>query len=777
MDVNDFLQQLQRKTEYRDQIAHLRKLPARPAIFGRLSTPLPPILQQLLAGEGIENLFSHQAQAVELLRQGKDVLVVTGTASGKTLCYNLPVVERILTEPGARAMYLFPTKALAQDQLATLQRWIASSPDLKSRLRAATYDGDTPSSARNKIRTSANIILTNPDMLHQSILPYHAKWAAFFRNLRYIVIDELHMYRGIFGSQFANVLRRLSRLLEFHGGKCQFICASATIGNPRELAERLIQRPVEVVDNDGSPRGDKYFVFWNPPYTDASHLARRSSNIEAKKLFTDLIRFGSQTIVFTRARVVAELIYRYARQELIDAGGTELADSIRAYRGGYLAEDRREIEKLLFTGQLRGVAATNALELGIDVGSLDAAIMVGFPGSISSAWQQAGRSGRRSSESLAILVAGGGPIDQYLMHHPDYFFNRDVERAIIDPDNPHILAGHLTCAAFELPLVSEDKKYFGPVYARILDHLTHENPDMHTIADHTHWASAEFPASKVNLRTVGQNTFAIVDTTAGGNTTIGTLDRIAALEQLYPAAVYLHDGRSFIVTDLSVADAVAKVEETTVDYYTQPIISSGSRVLHQQETKTYPFGEIGLGELEVNWQTTGYKRIKFYTQETISIEPLSLPPQYLNTQGFWLLPSEEIFAALTDAGYIPLTALAGLRNLFAWSLPLLAMCDPGDISAQINVASFNTPAIVLYDRYLGGLGFAKRGFENFSQLLSLAVRILTDCPCEDGCPSCVGVRQITSALPGNGQMFSAIESPDKPATVFLLEQLLKRIGE
>jgi DEAD/DEAH box helicase domain-containing protein len=772
MDVNEFLQQLQRQSGYRDQIAHIRRLPQRPAKFGELSRPLPEPLQNILTREGIENLYCHQALAVERLRDGKNVLVVTGTASGKTLCYNLPVVERILAEPGARAMYLFPTKALAQDQLATLRRWTADEPELKKNLRVATYDGDTPSSSRGKIRSSANIILTNPDMLHQSILPYHAKWASFFRNLRYIVIDELHTYRGIFGSQFANVLRRLIRLLDFHGGHCQFICASATIGNPRELAEWLTHRQVELIDEDGSPRGEKSFVFWNPPFTDPGRIVRRSANIEAKTLFTELMKFGSQSIVFTRARVVAELIYRYARDSLVEMGETDLADRIRAYRGGYLAEDRREIEKLLFSGQLRGVCATNALELGIDVGTLDAAILVGYPGSISSAWQQAGRSGRRSGESLAVLVAYNDPIDQYIMHHPDYFFNREAERAVIDADNPHILAGHLACAAFELPLVAEDEKYFGPAYTRILEILSQENPDLHQIADHTHWASAEFPSRHVNLRTVSQDTFAIIDTTAGLHKTIGTLDRIAALEQLYPAAVYLHEGQTYIVTDLDVDQHLARVEQTTVDYYTRPIVSSGSRVLESQESVAHPFGELGFGPLEITWQTTGYKRIKFYTQEIIAIEPLTLPPQSLRTRGLWFMPSREIFDALNDAGYIPLSALTGLQNLLAWALPLLAMCDPGDIAAQINVSSFSLPAIVLYDRYLDGLGFARRGFENFSQLLRLADRIVRDCNCEDGCPSCVGVRQIRSSLPGLDQRQSGIETPDKQATLFLLERLL-----
>ncbi len=766
-DVNDFIQRIQRKSDYRNQIVHIRSLPARAAQYGQLTRPLPTTLQNLLALDGIQKLYTHQAQAVNLLRDDKDVLVVTGTASGKTLCYNLPVVERILIEPGARALYLFPTKALAQDQLATLNRWIDRVPSIKNKLRVATYDGDTSSASRAKIRSNANIILSNPDMLHQSILPYHAKWGEFFRNLRFIVIDELHMYRGIFGSQFANVLRRLARILDFHGGQCRFICASATIGNPKELAQNLIGRSVEMIDDDGSPRGEKTFVFWNPPYVDRSSMVRRSANIEAKDLFTSLIRSGSQSIVFTRARVVAELIYRYACDELNETGESELADRIRAYRGGYLPEDRREIEKMLFSGRLRGVCATNALELGIDVGSLDASIMVGFPGTISSAWQQAGRAGRRNADSLAVLVAYNDPIDQYIMNHPDYFFSREVENAVIDPDNPHILAGHLACAAFELALTQEDERYFGQAFTRALSSAN----DLHKIADHYHYANAKFPAARVNLRTVSDDTFTIIDNTDDRNQIIGTLDSHSAIKQLYPAAVYLHEGQTYVVRNLDLVEHVAYVRESQVDYYTQSIIGGSSRVLSEEQNDNYFACRLGYGSLEVNWQTVGYKKIKFYSMEMIGQEPLDLPSQSLRTKGFWFLPSREILSDLSDAGYVPVTALVGLRNLLASALPLLAMCDPNDIAAQLNLSGFVSPAILIYDNYIDGLGFARRGFEKFPRLLAMARQILADCTCENGCPSCVGV----AAQRANTTIADQInlEIPDKSATAFLLEILEK----
>lgn len=775
MNVNDFLHEIQHRGEYRDQIVQIKRIPARPAKYVALDPPLDPRLRHILAMEGIEKLYAHQARSVQCLREGKDVLVVTGTASGKTLCYNLPVAEKLLRDPAARAMYVFPTKALAQDQLATLDRWIRYDEAFSRTIRVATYDGDTPSPNRNKIRRFANVILTNPDMIHQGILPYHAKWADFFRHLRYVVIDELHTYRGIFGSQFANVLRRLARLIEFHGGNCRFVCCSATIGNPKEFAETLTGREMALVDEDGSPRGEKYFVLWNPPYTDPSRLVRRSANIEAKRLFTDLVRFGSQSIVFTRARVVAELIYKYARDEFANHNERDLADKIRAYRGGYLPEDRREIEKLLFSGKLRGVCATNALELGIDVGSLDAAILVGYPGTVSSTWQQAGRAGRRATQSLAILVAYNDPVDQYMMHHPEYFFSRNVERAIIDPNNPHILAHHLECAAFELPLAADDEKYFGPAYPLILDTLAQDNPDLHKIEDQYHWSSADFPAGKVNLRTISESTFTIMDITGGRERSIGNVDSISAPEQFYPAAVYLHEGESYIVKTLDLEARIAYVRRTDVDYYTQPILASNSRILNEEHTRDVSAGRLGFGAIEVSWKTVGFKKIKFYTMEMLGQDALDLPEQSLPTRGLWFLPNKETLEALGQAGYVPAGALAGLRNLSTWALTILAMCDPRDIGAQVNYSGFGAVAVVLYDRYLGGLGFARRGFENFTELLTLARQILTECPCETGCPSCVGLPQLRPPIhqdPGLQQI--GPEIPDKPATAFLLELLLKQ---
>lgn len=774
MDVNDFLQTMQRRGEYRDQIAHIREIPAREARYGMPREPLPEAIADALSQEKIERLYEHQSLSVDMARSGRDLMIVTGTASGKTMCYNLPVIETLLSDPSARAMYIFPTKALAQDQLARLKRWAGYNEALKQAVRPATYDGDTPSSQRTRIRKQASIILTNPDMLHQGILPYHAKWSEFLRNLRWLVIDEMHIYRGIFGSQVANVLRRLDRVLEFHGAECRYIGCSATIGNPQELGELLTGRKLDVIEKDGSPRGKKYFVLWNPPFVDDGRVVRRSANIEGKRLFTELVRSGVQTIVFTRARVVAELIYKYAVEEFRQHNENELGKRIKPYRGGFLPEERRQIEQQLFSGKLMGVSATTALELGIDVGSLDAAVLVGYPGTVSSAWQQAGRAGRRSEQSLAILVAYNDPIDQYLMHHPDYFFSRNVERAIVDPSNPHILASQLACAAFELPLAADDGHFFGPKFASTLEALAGEEGQLRRIVDRWYHASSTFPAAHVNLRTISESSYAVVDASGKENQVIGSIDSTSAPEQLYPGAVYLHEGRSYVVSELDLATRVAMVKPAEVDYYTQPVLHSRSEILADEAQATGPCGAVTFGRVKVIWQTVAFKKLKFYTMEVVGQDALDLPELDLDTRGLWFLPDESIWDEVRDAGYVPIQALSGLRNLMIWSLPILAMCDPQDIGGQINVNRFQRPAIILYDRYLGGLGFSRRGFDEFETLLKLAHQIVAECTCEGGCPSCVGLPLLRAPIHQDPDLQGRPEIPDKEGTLFLLERFRER---
>ena len=541
-DAAQFLNDITHGFHYRNQIAHIADLPPQEARFGELSRPLPLALNDALKNLGIEKLFTHQSAAVELSRQDKSFVVVTATASGKTLCYHLPILEKRLEEIGAKALYLYPTKALAQDQLRGLLR-LQEAGDMG--FKCGTYDGDTPSSTRSALRDRADMILTNPDMLHAGILPTHARWAHFFEQLRYVVIDEVHTYRGVFGSNVANVLRRLNRICKHYGSSPQFICASATIANPQELCEKLCGRGFDVIDDDGAPRGTKQFVLWNPPILrdeekgmrdeksstgnpslvpQNSSLVRRSANSEAQHLLTSLMRHGVPTIAFVRARVVAELLLRYTQDELARRA-PKLLERVRAYRAGYLASERREIEQQLFNGELLGVIATFALELGIDVGGLDACLLVGYPGSISSTWQRAGRAGRSQSESLVILVAGDGPIDQYLMHHPEYLFGQSPEHAVLDADNAYILAKHLRCACAELPFPLDEARQMSQ-YAPALLQLLEEEKQLRRAGKSWFWASAGVPSRDVSLRNIGDNTYTIMD--ADRKKIIGTVDETTA---------------------------------------------------------------------------------------------------------------------------------------------------------------------------------------------------------------------------------------------------------
>src|SRR3954454_11541356 len=517
MDVTALIRRIQARSDYAGQLEHLEVLPERPGRFAAPEEPLAAPIQRLLAARGIEQLYSHQVAALEAARAGRDLVIVTGTASGKTLCYNMPILEAAI-DSGARALYLFPTKALAQDQLKGLLDLVAADPQLAKAIRPGVYDGDTPTAQRRRIRGEANLVLSNPDMLHASVLPYHPKWAAFFSELQFVVVDEVHTYRGIIGAHVSAVLLRLMRVCEHYGSRPTFLAASATIANPGELTSRLIGRDVIVIDDDGSPRGRKYFALWNPTPLGKDSLARRSANDDAVTWLVEVMEAGGQVLAFTRTRQAAELIHRYAREELVQKH-SPLADKVRAYRGGYLPNERRQIEQDLFNGNLRGVAATNALELGIDIGTLDVALLVNYPGTIASSWQQAGRSGRRHDESLAVLLAGNDPVDQYLLRHPEYFFAQSPEHAVVDPNNPYVLAKHLPAAAFELPLrtigESSDLDRFGPLAAPLAGVLR----DQGTIVDvkqQYYFAGGQNPAVGVSLRHMSDNTFSIVLTDGKG---------------------------------------------------------------------------------------------------------------------------------------------------------------------------------------------------------------------------------------------------------------------
>ncbi len=768
MDARAFLREVTTDRRYRGQVVHVRELPPRDAQYAQPAEPLPQPVASHLQRQGIGQLYRHQADAVDAVRDGKDVVIVTGTASGKTLCYNIPVVSALIENPSARALYIFPTKALAQDQLGHLQKW-AADDEIREALRPAVYDGDTPSHNRTKIRSSASVILTNPDMLHVGILPYHGKWHQFLRNLRYIVLDEVHTYRGIFGSHVANVLRRLERLCRHYGSNPQIICCSATIANPLELTGKLTGREMTLIDRDGAPRGRKYFVLWNPPYIDAGeNIARRSANVEAVELLCDLVQRKAQTIVFSKARIVAELVYKYATDAL--RRHPDLAKKIRPYRGGYLPAERREIEQQLFQGKLLAVSATNALELGIDVGSLDAAILVGFPGTICSTWQQAGRAGRSGSDSIVFLLAYNDPIDQYLMRHPEYFFGVPHENAVIDPQNPFILSGQLACACFEKPLSQEDEVYFGPQLEDLAADLEQEG-QVHSIDGKRYWRQAEQPSAQVDLRTISQDTYAIVDISQN-HRTIGQVDSISAPELVYPEAIYLHEAVPYIVRQLDTQAKIALVEPCEVDYYTQPVLANQCRIIEQRQEKPYRDGRLCYGDLDVTWQTTAFRKIRYYSMELIGQAALDLPAQTLSTTGMWFAPSEPMRQQLGQAGHNPVDAMVGVRNLMLAALPSLAMCDRRDISGQVDSSNLGTPAMFVYDRYNGGVGFAYRGFDLIEEWLKLCWNMVSECPCESGCPSCVGLANLRPPLHQDPDLGAGYPVPDKAAATALLKALL-----
>lgn len=797
MDVSALLKRIHDRPDYAGQIEHVEQLPARPGRFAEPRVPLPDALTRLLQSRGVERLYTHQVEALEAARAGRDLVTVTGTASGKTLCYNLPILETALGISDARAIYLYPTKALAQDQLKGLLDLLSGDEHVARMIRPGVYDGDTPTPQRRRIRNEANLVLTNPDMLHASILPYHPKWATLFADLRYVVIDEVHSYRGILGAHVSAVLRRLGRVCEHYGSRPTFLATSATIANPGELVSRLVNREVTVIDDDGSPRGAKHFAMWNPrPLTtnngDADSLARRSAGDDAVTWLVESLHAGAQALVFTRTRQATELVHRYAQEEL-EKDHSPLAGQVRAYRGGYLPNERREIEQGLFSGELRGVAATNALELGVDIGSLDVAIMAGYPGTIASCWQQAGRSGRRQKESLAVLLAGNDPVDQYLLRHPEYFFAQSPEHAVVDPDNPYVLAKHLKAAAFELPLVDDDFVRFGPLSQSIAEILRDEQ-QLVELEGQFFCPGGQNPAVGVSLRNIADNTFSIVqrkqtrisrDLFASGSPptveedhlVIANVDSISAPELVHPEAVYLHDGETFFVRELDLNGKVAYVERREMDYYTQAVLEHNVLITKPRADNPPIAGaQIGYGDVDVSWQTVAFKKIKFGTRENIGLGPVDIPPQNLATTAMWLMPAEAVRIAMKQAGLRTSEGVAGLRNLAVVALPLVAMCDPRDVGGVVDAKNLGHTTLILYDRYPGGLGYAEKGFQYATQLLDICLEIVSDCPCTEGCPSCVGMPDH-AGLHRDPDLKRGHPMPSKRATLHLLQLLCDSAGK
>jgi len=774
MDAGTFIERLKSREFYSGQLVHVEAIPARPSVHGELSGGLRPEVQASLRRQGISRLYCHQADAIQAVRQGRNVVIVTGTASGKTLCYNIPVLEAILDNALATMLFIYPTKALAQDQLRALGRFQEGDG---IQFLAGTYDGDTPAPLRRRLRDGANIVLTNPDMLHQGILPHHARWNRFFTHLKYVVIDEVHAYRGVFGSHLANVLRRMARICRHYGSSPQFICCSATIANPKEHAERITGLPMELVSNDGSPRGPKRFVFWNPPplQTAARGKAedwrvggdRRSPLWEAVHLMASLVGEGVQTIAFVRTRLAAELIYKNCR-DLLRAVSGRLARSVRAYRGGYLPEERREIERQLARKELLGVASTNALELGIDIGSLDAAIIVGYPGTIASLWQQAGRAGRGLEESAVFLIGQNSPMDQYLMLHHDYIFAQSPEQAVVDPDNPHIAVGHIRCAVHELPLADDEIGIFGP-YADVILELLEEEESVRHIENHWYWARSEYPAAAVNLRNIAGPVYTIQDE-ASGERVIGTMDEVSALSQLHDHAVYLHGGETYFVRELDLEQKIARVEKRDLDYYTQAVQTSQIRVDSVDEEAEWRGAQVGFGDVTVTTSIPMFKKIRFHSRDSLGFEKLELPPQELETVAMWFSPPEDLARRMVERKMVVSEGLIGIANVLVEVAPFFVMCDTQDVGTVVNSSCLGRDALFLHDRYPGGMGYARRCLDRIEELMQTVHAVIRDCSCEGGCPSCVGAPIPPFAMT---DMDSSVRGriPDKAAALFMLEAM------
>ncbi|NCO41594.1 MAG: ATP-dependent helicase [Armatimonadetes bacterium CG_4_10_14_3_um_filter_66_18] len=769
MDVDRFLNAIQYDRDYRRQIVHVHRIPQKEAEFGTLRDPLHPLVQVALEAQGIERLYVHQVEAVEAIRRGEQVVVVTPTASGKTLCYHLPILERVAQDSRLKAFFLYPTKALAQDQLRGLLRFKELSPNLA--FGAGTYDGDTPTATRTKLRDKANFILTNPDMLHSGILPNHARWGEFFTNLKYVVIDEVHTYRGVFGSNVSNVLRRLNRICAHYGSKPQFVCSSATIANPVELAEGLTGQMMTLVDHDGSPRGAKAFVLWNPPLIEDESMERRSPNVEAEQLMVSLVRDGIQTITFVRARVLAELIYRYCLEHL-QRHGPRLANAIRAYRAGYLAEDRRKIERQLFSGELLGVVTTSALELGIDIGSLDACLLVGYPGTVASTWQRAGRVGRGEEEALVVLIAHNNPIDQYLVQHPTYFFGQTHENAIIDADNPHIMVGHLRCAASELPVERDDLKTFGE-YAPAVIEILEDDRQVARQGERWVWTRrGGYPAGDINLRNMGDNTYTIVDETQG-NQVIGSVDEISAFTQLHTEAVYLHNAETYFVNRLDLTQRVAYVQKADVDYYTQAVTEPNIRIDETELERDWRLSKLGFGQVTVTETVLMFRKIKFHSLDSIGFGNLDLPPIELETTALWIIPPLKTLNRVRDFKRIPAEGMLGIANVASLVVGLYVLCDSGDLGSVVDSSNTGSPTLFIYDKYPGGLGFAQKATDLVEEIMAASLELISECQCEDGCPSCVGLAHRTYTY-HDADAEQRERIPDKEAALIILHEMLER---
>ncbi|MGD0092262.1 MAG: DEAD/DEAH box helicase [Planctomycetota bacterium] len=808
MDVDGFLQELRNSPAYRGQIVHVRETPARAAEYAPDGAGLPPAVLEMLRRAGVARLYSHQAEAIRATREGRDVLVVSGTASGKSLCYVAPILELTSTtetqrhregqelggahggairnpkseiqnpssvslclcgevqpSPGT-ALLLFPTKALCQDQAQSFRAFLAAAG--LDKVHSGVYDGDTTPHLRRKLRDHGAVIFSNPDMLHAALLPQHARWAKFLARLRYVVLDELHVYNGIFGANMANLLRRFDRVCAHYGSRPQYIFCSATVANPRELGERLLGRPLTVVERDGSPRGRRVYVLWNPPELRATtYRSRRSANVEAHELMAELVRRGIATITFSKAKMTAEMIHRYVR-ETLQKTAPHLAGKVTPYRGGYLAEERREIERRLFGGELLGVSATRALELGIDVGALEACIVAGYPGTLTSFFQQSGRAGRGGEGALVVLVGLDTAINQYVLSHPEYLFERALEQAVIDPDNPFVLLGHLRCAAHEAPVAPPELGRFGP-HAPVVLKVLEENGKLRRIEGRWYHAAPETPQHEVALRSGADRNVVILDADSGA--VLGEISKFDACPILHPGAIYMHNGETYRVLSLDFERYLATVKREEVDYYTYPY--GGTDVDHIDaclREKPFGAGRAYYGEVTAHFVTPFYEKVRFYELDAISAHPLELPVFYQETTAVWIVPPEDLMLRVRQAGLDAHAGLRGAAYAARMLLPLFITCDTLDLSHS--VGSVNSPwqTLFIYERHPLGLGYTARAYELLHRILPAVLDHIRRCPCAAGCPCCTG-KPLRGYATWNVERAEA-QIPAKAAALMILEGLL-----
>ena len=754
MAVADVVRLICTNPVYRSRVACHTVADPEPAAYGTLDRPLPEALAAYLSHAGIR-LYTHQCEAVNLLREKKNVIITTPTASGKTLAFNLPVFERMEADPEARALYLYPTKALANDQYATL---LAMEKFTGISVKPAIYDGDTPQSKRPAIRENSRIVISNPYELHQ-VLSWHAKWSPFFSDLRYVVLDEAHRYRGIFGSQIAFLLRRLLRVARFYGADPQFVLSTATLANPEEFAEKLVGRPFVEVGGDGSPHGTRHFVLYNPFY---DGVGERSAHQETKDLLVSCVKGDLQTLCFAGSRKMAELVALWARED-IRRSSARLAESIVTYRAGYLPQERRTIEGQLKNREVNGVVSTNALELGIDIGSLDAVIIDGYPGTMMSTRQQAGRAGRKGGASLAVLVAQANPLDQYFMHHPEEFFSRPHEHAIIDTENPYIVSGHLLCAAAELPIREEtDREFFGDRFQPLLADLA-EGGLLRTTPRGWVYAGRGRAAEAVQLDGMAVGSFRIINQ----GRVLETMDRAQAYREAHKGAIMLHQGVTYVVNEMDLETHTIRVSETDVNYYTQPLKDVALKVLETRDIREVNGVRCAFGDVEVTEQYTAYKIKK--GDNILGVEPLSLPPLTFRTKAFWLVVPDALAASVSAAGFDLAGGLHGAEHALIALMPLFVLCDRWDIGG-LSTPAFGEngePTIFVYDGYEGGIGLAEKAFSLLPELFSGTHEMVRDCPCKKGCPSC-----IYSPKCGNDNV-----PLDKEATVVILAGLSAGTGK